>query len=209
VAAGALPLDFEPMEVPFDEAVPLFKARLPAIVAMLQGRELGGLAGDRALQRCAAFPIPVLSAAVSTGAARRAAECGAGILIEGMSTVERVRSICDAYDAAGGLGAKVVIRRVWLGEPRAWAVARQRAVYESYAGVDRLAAADQTITATDPSELADRLHAVRLETGAGALNLRVHLPGISRGDVRLQLSALAEEVLPRLSELWSKARPSA
>jgi alkanesulfonate monooxygenase SsuD/methylene tetrahydromethanopterin reductase-like flavin-dependent oxidoreductase (luciferase family) len=209
VAAGALPLDFEAMEVPFDEAVPLFKARLPTIVAMLQGRELGGLAGDRALQRCATFPIPVLSAAVSTGAARRAAECGAGILIEGMSTVDRVRSICDAYDDAGGLEAKVVIRRVWLGEPRAWAVARQRAVYESYAGADRLAAADQTITTTDPSELADRLHAVRLETGAGALNLRVHLPGISRGDVRLQLDALAEEVLPRLSALWSNGRPSA
>ncbi len=205
VAAGALPLDFEAMGVPLEEAVSLFKTRLPTIVAMLQGRELGGLQGDPALRRCADSPIPVLSAAVSTGAARRAAGCGAGILTEGMSTVERVRSICDAYAAAGGTGPKVVIRRVWLGEPRAEAVARQRAVYGSYAGERTLAAPDQTVTATEASALAERLHAIGLATGADALNLRVHLPGITRADVRRQLTSLAEEVLPRLAELRAKS----
>jgi len=74
VAAGALPLDFEAMGVPFEEAVPLFKTRLSPIVDMLRGRNLGVLEGDQALQRCAESPVSVLSAAASTAAARRAAE---------------------------------------------------------------------------------------------------------------------------------------
>ena len=104
VAAGALPLDFEAMGVPFEAAVPLFKTRLPEVVDLLRGRNLGVLKGDRALQGCIASPIPVLSAAASMAAARRAAGCGAGILTEGMSSPKRLRSICDAYDAAGRHG---------------------------------------------------------------------------------------------------------
>ena len=87
VAAGALPLDFEAMGVPFAEAVPLFKERLPRIVQMLQGRDLGQLEHDPALEQCTETPIPVLEAASSRTAARRAAACGAGILTEGMSAV--------------------------------------------------------------------------------------------------------------------------
>jgi alkanesulfonate monooxygenase SsuD/methylene tetrahydromethanopterin reductase-like flavin-dependent oxidoreductase (luciferase family) len=204
VAAGALPLDFEAMGVPLSEAVPLFKAELPRIVDMLRGQDLRGLEGDRAFQRCAISPIPVLSAAASTTAARRAARCGAGILTEGMSTVERLTSLCQAFDDAGGTGSKVVIRRVWIGEPKAELVAQQRAVYESYSSGSRPFADDQTVTTTDPAEMAERLHATCLAIGADAINLRVHLPGITTAEVRDQIQRLAGEVLPLLRGLWAQ-----
>ena len=78
-------------------------------------------------------PFPVLSAAVSTTAATRAARCGAGILLEGMSSPERFAALTRAFDEADGQGAKVLIRRVWLGRSQSDLIEAQRAVYESYA----------------------------------------------------------------------------
>jgi alkanesulfonate monooxygenase SsuD/methylene tetrahydromethanopterin reductase-like flavin-dependent oxidoreductase (luciferase family) len=199
VCAGALPLDFEAMDVPLSEAVPRFKKALPEIVDMLGGRNLRGLDGDQALQLGVAAPIPVLSAAASTTAARRAAGCGAGILMEGMSTVERLTSFCAAYDEAGGTQSKVLIRRVWLGEPLTELVEKQRAVYQSYSSGGSFPA-DQTVTTTDPAAMAETLHQTMLEVGADAINLRIHLPGIHAGDARRQITALADDVVPRLRQ---------
>jgi len=204
VAAGALPLDFEAMGVDPADAVPLFTDGLPRIVGMLAGRDLGRLEGDRALQACARAPVPVLSAAASPAAARRAAGCGAGMLSEGMSDVGRLRRICDAYDTAGGNGPKVIIRRVWLGPPPTTQIERQRGVYDSYAGAGPSFGDDQTIAADDPGELAQRIHGAWLASGADAVNLRVHLPGITPQAIRRQIAGLAEEVLPRLRQLWDR-----
>lgn len=204
VAAGALPLDFEAMDVPLEDAVPRFKAALPRIVEMLHGRDLRQLAGDRALQACATSPVPVLSAAASPAAARRAADCGAGILSEGMSDVGRLRRICDAYDAAGGDQPKVIIRRVWLGRPPTTLIERQRGVYDSYSGAHAAFADDQTITADDPSGLAQRIHTIWRSSGADAVNLRVHLPGVPASEIRGQIGVLADEVLPPLREMWER-----
>jgi alkanesulfonate monooxygenase SsuD/methylene tetrahydromethanopterin reductase-like flavin-dependent oxidoreductase (luciferase family) len=203
VAAGALELDFVEMGLQLDDAVPFFKRDLPRVVAMLRGDDLGGLAGDKALAARKADPIPVLSAAMSPTAARRAAGCGAGILLEAMSTVSRQRQLCEAFDAAGGGGSKVLIRRVWLGELPIEAVEQQRRVYESYStgSVQQHFAEDQTITSRDPAEVAERLAAVLREVGADALNLRVHLPGVAAHDARDQIEGLAHEVLPRLRDL--------
>jgi alkanesulfonate monooxygenase SsuD/methylene tetrahydromethanopterin reductase-like flavin-dependent oxidoreductase (luciferase family) len=204
VAAGALPLDFAAMEVELADAVALFKVRLPRVVQMLQGRDLHDLEGDRALQWCARSPIPVLSAAASPGAARRAADCGAGILTEGMSSTPQLRGICDSYTAAGGSHPKVAIRRAWIGEPRSELIGRQRAVYDSYTGDAHHFADDQTIAARYPDELAERLYAAWRAIGADAINLRVHLPGISPAEVRQQVSVLAEQVLPLLRNRWAR-----
>jgi alkanesulfonate monooxygenase SsuD/methylene tetrahydromethanopterin reductase-like flavin-dependent oxidoreductase (luciferase family) len=198
VCAGALPLDFEAMDIPLSEAVPRFKAALPEIVDMLRGRNLRGLDGDQALQLGAATPIPVLSAAASTTAARRAAGCGAGILMEGMSTVEKLSSFCAAYDEAGGDQSKMLIRRVWLGQPQTDLVERQRQVYQSYSS--GTFAADQTLTTTDPAAMAEALHQTMVDVGADAINLRVHLPGISADDARHQIVALGEHVVPQLRD---------
>jgi alkanesulfonate monooxygenase SsuD/methylene tetrahydromethanopterin reductase-like flavin-dependent oxidoreductase (luciferase family) len=204
VAAGALPLDFEAMGLDLADAVPRFTAELPRIVDMLGGRDLRQLDGDRALQACAQAPVPVLSAAASPGAARRAARCGAGILCEGMSDVERLRRICDAYDAAGGAQTKVVIRRVWLGPPPTTLIERQRGVYDSYAASGTAFADDQTISADDPDELAERIHAAWRASGADAVNVRVHLPGVTPSDIRRQITVLGNEVLPLVRQRWDQ-----
>jgi alkanesulfonate monooxygenase SsuD/methylene tetrahydromethanopterin reductase-like flavin-dependent oxidoreductase (luciferase family) len=200
VAAGALPRDFEVMGVPMTEAVDRFKTELPRLVNMLAGRDLGEVRDDPALRAAAEQPVAVLSAAASTGAARRAARSGAGLLLEGMSAPERLARICAAFTESGGTQPKVLIRRVWLGQPDGTLVARQREVYDGYASTSTSNSFgdDQTVSANDPAELSERLLAALLASGADALNLRVHLPGMSATDIRHQINRLGDEVVPRL-----------
>ena len=66
-AAGALPVDFELAEVPFDEIVERFKTALPKIVDALRGHDPGPLGTDRAIRRLAADPMPIVVAAQSAG----------------------------------------------------------------------------------------------------------------------------------------------
>jgi alkanesulfonate monooxygenase SsuD/methylene tetrahydromethanopterin reductase-like flavin-dependent oxidoreductase (luciferase family) len=205
VAAGALPLDFDVARIPQGEAAERFKSELPRLVAMLRGQELGDLEGDPALLSCRDEPVPVLSAAVSVAAAVRAARCGAGILMEGMSEPSRLAGLTRAFSDAGGTGAKVLIRRVWLGHVSDRLVTKQRAVYESYAGRGSAFGEDQTFASHDPVDLAERLAAVTEEVGADALNLRVQLPGMTREEVREQIVAVGTTVVARLKESWPRA----
>lgn len=202
VAAGALPLDFEVVRLDPADAVRVFKSELPRLVAMLRGEDLDQLAGDPALSACRSNPVPVLSAAVSAAAATRAAMCGAGILMEGMSSPDRLVALTDAFDQAGGNGSKVLIRRVWLGDVPADLVRRQRAVYDSYAGTAAEFGDDETIGSTEPDEVVARLSEVAKVTGVDALNLRVHLPGMAPDAVRQQIERLGTEVVGPLKDTW-------
>jgi hypothetical protein len=205
VAAGALPLDYEAAGVDQAASVGRFKAELPRLVAMLRGEDLGPVDGDPALQACRRYPVPVLSAAVSVAATVRAARCGAGILMEGMSTPARLARLTAAFTDGGGTSARVLIRRVWLGRPREALVAQQRSVYESYAGAAGEAGAfgdDQTIAADDATEVAERLADAVIDAGADALNLRVQLPGMTPDEVRDQIVRIGSSVLPPLRARW-------
>jgi alkanesulfonate monooxygenase SsuD/methylene tetrahydromethanopterin reductase-like flavin-dependent oxidoreductase (luciferase family) len=202
VAAGALPLDFDVAGVDQSAAVGMFKSELPRVVAMLRGEDLGDLEGDPALLACRLDPVPVLSAAVSVVAAVRAARCGAGILMEGMSAPRRLARLTAAFAGAGGRGATVLIRRVWLGRVPARLVARQRAVYESYAGRGRTFDEDQTIVADEPAEMVERLATTMRDVGADALNLRVQLPGMAPEEVREQIARIGTTVVGPLQERW-------
>ncbi len=201
VASGALPLDFEVAGVPAGDAPDIFKTALPRVVALLRGEGLGDLAGDPALRACRDDPVPVLSAAVSNAAARRAAACGAGILMEGMSGPDRLGALTRTFVEAGGTGATVAIRRVAVGALRSDLVRRQRAVYDSYSGPTPFGD-DQTIASTDPAEVVDRLADLVAATGIGALNLRVQLPGMTPEDVRAQIELLGAEVVGPLKLRW-------
>ena len=202
VAIGALPLDFEAAGVDPDGAVDSFKAELPRLVAMLRGEDLGPVADDPALRACRDHPVPVLSAAVSLGAARRAARCGAGILLEGMSDASRLARVTRAFDEAGGTGSKVLIRRVWLGTVPSDLVRRQRAVYDGYAGSGSRFGADETVASEDATEIVDRLVELVRTTGVDALNLRVQLPGMAPEAVRAQIDAVGSEVVDRVRAAW-------
>lgn len=208
VAAGALPLDFEVAGVSQFDAVDRYKSELPRLIAMLRGERLEGLEGDPALRACRRNPVPVLSAAVSVAAAIRAAECGAGILMEGMSPPGRLARLTRAYAEAGGLGSKVLIRRVWLGRVSTGLVASQRAVYDSYSGSGQAFGADQTIASEDPTELAGMIIAAVQEAGADALNLRVQLPGMSPEEVSEQIASIGSTVVGRMRERWTPPTPS-
>jgi alkanesulfonate monooxygenase SsuD/methylene tetrahydromethanopterin reductase-like flavin-dependent oxidoreductase (luciferase family) len=202
VAAGALPLDFDIAGIGRKEASPIFKAELPRLVAMLRGENLGELASDPALAACRRTPVPVLSAAVSVAAATRAAMCGAGILMEGMSNPDRLATLTQAFDRASGIGSKVLIRRVWLGGAETELIRRQRAVYDSYSGAATAFGDDQTIAANDPSEVVERLRGVIEATRIDALNLRVHLPGIPPHAIREQIELLGSQVVRPLKDRW-------
>jgi alkanesulfonate monooxygenase SsuD/methylene tetrahydromethanopterin reductase-like flavin-dependent oxidoreductase (luciferase family) len=198
VGSGAMALDFEVMGLDVANAATMFKAELPRIVEMLRGEALGGLAGDRALQDCAAHPIPVLSAAVSVTAARRAARCGAGLILEGMSGPDRIAELCAAFADTGGTLPKVLVRRVWLGPPQAQLVEQQRRFYQANRQDSAPMPADQTISVADGSDMAAILADLLQSTGADALNLRIHLPGIPAAAVREQIAGLVSDVLPAL-----------
>jgi alkanesulfonate monooxygenase SsuD/methylene tetrahydromethanopterin reductase-like flavin-dependent oxidoreductase (luciferase family) len=202
VAAGALPLDFEIAGVKQADSIELFKSELPRLVTMLRGHGLGQLEGDPALLACRQNPVQVLSAAVSATAATRAARCGAGVLLEGMSHPARLAKLTRAFDEADGQGSKVLIRRVWLGRSHSDLIDAQRAVYESYAAPARSFGEDQTIVTDDPEEMVSRLAAVLSEVGADALNLRVQLPGMAHEHVREQIERIGTTVVHPLKRLW-------
>ncbi len=198
VGPGSLTLDFDAMDVDQSGAVDSFRRDLPRLTAMLAGADLGVLAEDRALSALVDRPIPVLSTAMSPGAARRAAAAGAGVLFDGGSAPDRVRELTGAYRAAGGEGARVLIRRVWLGEPPRTAFATQFDIYRSYSPQTALShwRGDGWICGDDPAALAHELvDAVRV-TDATCLNLRIHAVGIEPAAARAQITALGTEVVP-------------
>ena len=200
VAAGALAVDFEIMDIPMDDLTARFARGLELVTTALRGALDGPLAADPAIALCRDHPIPVLSAAASVTAARRAARAGAGLLFDSLVTPARVRVLVDAYRDAGGRGSCVLVRRAWLGEPRRAEVDRQIDVYRGYAPTHAPEhwGTDEMIVAPTAEEVAVGLLDARSEAGADALNLRVHVPGVSVDAARDQIVRLGDEVLPLL-----------
>jgi len=202
LAAGALPADFEIMGSHMNDLTDRFATALAEVASVLGGGEAGALAGDPAIARLAEHPIPVLSAAGSVTAARRAAANGVGLVFDSLTTPERCRELVDAYRAAGGAAPCVLIRRAWVGEPPARQTAQQLDTYRSYApsgaaanwGTDEMAASEH------PEAVAERLVAAATTAGVDALNLRVHVPGVAPADVRAQIKCLGADVIPRIRD---------
>ena len=204
-ASGALPVDFELAEVPFDEIGARFKQALPKVVAALRGEADGPLADDRAIAACAHHPVPMVAAAQSRAAVRRAAGLGLGILYDSLQATDHVRELSEAYDEAGGTGPKILIRRVWIGGPPGEAVDNQLDLYRSYTAQGTMARWDQganTVLAADGAEAAQQLHAEMAATGANTLNVRIHVVGLSPDYIREQLDC-HRELVERLRPLIS------
>jgi alkanesulfonate monooxygenase SsuD/methylene tetrahydromethanopterin reductase-like flavin-dependent oxidoreductase (luciferase family) len=198
VAAGALRVDFEMMDATMDDLAARFGRALDTVTAALRGAGDGPIAADPAIARCASSPVPVLSAAASVTAARRAAHAGAGLLFDSLVTPARVRGLVDAYREAGGNGTRVLIRRAWLGEPPQADVDRQVDVYRSYAPANALPhwGANEMVIGSSANEVAGELVEAMRAAGADALNVRVHVPGVTAHAARAQIASIGEEVLP-------------
>jgi len=192
VAAGSLEDDFAIMEATKDAA--RFGQSLGRLTGMLSGRDPGLLDRDPAIVRCADHPVPVLSAAMSPAAVRRAAAARAGMVFESLSTVERCRVLADAYREAGGTGSVVLIRRVWVGPRPTAKQDRALDLYSTYAVPAAQAHwhGDQSLAAEDPAELAAMVEDARQAAGADALNLRVHVPGVTAAEAREQIVAMGD-----------------
>jgi alkanesulfonate monooxygenase SsuD/methylene tetrahydromethanopterin reductase-like flavin-dependent oxidoreductase (luciferase family) len=196
VAAGALPDDFEIMNVAMTDLTARFTDGLETVVALLSGGDAGKLADDAAIQQCVDHPIPVLSAAMGFTAARRAAMSGAGLLFDSLSAPTRIRSLVDAFRKAGGTGSCIIIRRVWLGPPPSELAERQLDIYRSYAPAKAKShwEGDQLIGSDDTTAVAETLAAVMDESGVNGLNLRIHMPGVAPEVAREQIARLGEVV---------------
>jgi alkanesulfonate monooxygenase SsuD/methylene tetrahydromethanopterin reductase-like flavin-dependent oxidoreductase (luciferase family) len=198
VAAGSLEDDFTIMGTNKDNLVARFAEGLNAVTAALSGRDGGSIAGDIAIKRCAQHPVPVVSAAMSLAAVRRAAVAGAGLLYAGVSSHAHCREMTDAYRAAGGTGPVVLVRRVAVGEGDSAAHGKQVELYRSYTSTASQAkwTANQLTDGT-PETVAESLKADMAATGADSLNLRVHVPGVSPAAALGHIAGL-EQVLTML-----------
>src|SRR5262249_35801008 len=200
VAAGALKDDFEIMGLPMDGRAARFSAELEELVGVLHGGDPRGLAGDAAIKACAEQPVPIVSAAMSPTAARRAARHGIGILFDSLSTPERCRELSDVYRAAGGVGPCLLIRRAWVGEPPAEGVARQLDAYRSYAplAVQAHWEGEQLVTSMSSREVAAGLADAAHRAGVDAVNVRIHVAGVTPEAAREQIVRLGDDVVSSL-----------
>jgi alkanesulfonate monooxygenase SsuD/methylene tetrahydromethanopterin reductase-like flavin-dependent oxidoreductase (luciferase family) len=202
LAAGALAQDFELMDLDMRDLTARFSRSLERVCALLRGETDDALAGDAAIARCREHPIPVLSAAASATAARRAARLGAGIILDSLATVTRCRALADAYRTAGGAETVVLVRRAWLGAPPRDLFDRQVQVYRGYAAATASTAwgADEMLVDTDGEALAARIAHVVRDAGADACNVRIHVPGVDAAQARAQIVRLGDEVVPALRD---------
>jgi alkanesulfonate monooxygenase SsuD/methylene tetrahydromethanopterin reductase-like flavin-dependent oxidoreductase (luciferase family) len=193
VASGSLDSDFEIMGLTKDDLTARFAAGLRVVADGLCGTASGALANDQAVQRCVEHPVPVLSAAMSVAAVRRAGEAGVGLLFDSLTDTARCRELIDAFREAGGTAPVVLIRRVWVGEGPTGSHRDQVGVYAGYASTAAQTHWDSAAMITGAAtEIAARLNDALEATGADALNLRVHAPGLDVGAVDDQIAALAD-----------------
>jgi alkanesulfonate monooxygenase SsuD/methylene tetrahydromethanopterin reductase-like flavin-dependent oxidoreductase (luciferase family) len=209
VAAGSLEGDFTIMGLTKDDLTARFATGLSLVAGVLAGTDPGLLAGDPAVARCKQDPVPVVSAAMSDAAVRRAAGLGVGLLFDSLSTPERIRALTDTYRDAGGDRPCVLVRRAWVGVPPTEHVDRQLERYRSYAppGAQAHWQGEQLVAAPDATTLAEELAAVTRRAGVDALNLRVHMPGVPPATARDQIAAMGD-VVAALHRSWPDAGPS-
>jgi alkanesulfonate monooxygenase SsuD/methylene tetrahydromethanopterin reductase-like flavin-dependent oxidoreductase (luciferase family) len=191
-AAGALPVDFELAEVPFAEVVSRFKA------ALGRGVHDEPLGRDRAVARLLEHPLPMAVAVQSTAAAQRAARHGLAVLYDSLQGAQRCAELSRAYRDCGGTAATIAIRRIWIGPVPEEEIAAQMKHYRSYApaaAAAQWADEDQTIVAASAHEAADRLGEMLTQSGCNAVNLRVHVKGLTADVVRSQIESLCDQIV--------------
>lgn len=199
--SGGNEADFALVGVPYVERASRFDRELRRVVAILRCRE--GYGEDLAVRDARA--VPVVSAAMSATAARRAAELGIGIIGSSLLDVDRTVALVEAYRRAGGTEPHVVIVRVWLGDPPE---ALMRKALEHYRDASseanvRGGIADVLLSDDDPAALAESVASHAARCRADSLNLRIHVAGLDPLAAREQIEAIGTEVVPRVRARWS------
>jgi alkanesulfonate monooxygenase SsuD/methylene tetrahydromethanopterin reductase-like flavin-dependent oxidoreductase (luciferase family) len=214
VGAGSFPLDFDMADVPLAELFPRYRRALVVLTDALGGRASGPLADDPGVAAVRAGDIPVVAAVQTVTTAERAARLGMGVLYNSLQTVAAVREQNDAYVIAGGTGARILIRRLWLGDPPEANMAVQMSRYHSAAQmheatariVDRWSSDGGLIVAPDGAAAAEELHDTMRQSGCDTVNIRVFLAGLTTAQVQDQIVRHGAETVPRLRALLGRPR---
>lgn len=199
MAIGGLAQDFEMADLAYEDRVARFKVALPLLTEALRGGADEPLSRDPAIAACKANPVPIVSAAQSLGAVRRAARVGIGVIYDSLQTIERMREISDAYAEAGGSATRIAIRRVWIGPPPDAEVEAQMDFYRAYASQSAQAhwgEGQQLVSGANGGEVAEKLLEIADRGGCDAFNLRVHVKGIEPARIEEQIGRLGAETLP-------------
>lgn len=196
VAPGYSATDFAAVGRAFDSRIEDFTAALDSFVGALSAD--GPVGGDAAIAAWAAAPGPILRATNSTAAVRRAATEGLGVVFPGGENVERLGRLAGAYRAAGGGGAVVWIRNLWLGEAADEAVGALERVYRTAApaGMRQQQGFRDPMLTGSTALVADQLIAGLTAVGATSLNVRFFVPGTAQAEVTEQIARFGHEVLP-------------
>ena len=199
--SGGNEADFRVVGVPFEERNERFDRSLRDIVAMLRGND--DAQTDPAIVRARRVGIPLVSAAMSTHAVRRAAELGIGIIGSSLLGEERTRALADRFHARGGTGPHIVIVRVWLGTPPWALIDRQLGEYRhASGGAVSTATEEGLIHSDDAADIASRVVQRLRATSADALNVRVHIAGLDPAVAREQIEVIGRDVLPTVRAEW-------
>ncbi len=209
-ASGSLPVDFEIAGVPHEQAVERFKQALPEVVALLSGRGDGPAAADLAVLRLADNPLPMVTAAQSGAAVRRAASLGVGVLFDSLQAPDVVRRLTDLYRDAGGTGPAVLIRRLWVGEVPTAAFEAQTARYRVYAGERAMSTwgGNELVSGATAAHAAERLADVVERCGCDTVNVRFHAVGLRPTDIIDQLAQHAPGLVAGVREALDGKRRS-
>jgi alkanesulfonate monooxygenase SsuD/methylene tetrahydromethanopterin reductase-like flavin-dependent oxidoreductase (luciferase family) len=205
LASGSLEHDFTVMGLTKDGLTQRFADSLEIVAAALGGQELpeqvAVLSGDPAVAACRQSPVPMVSAAMSNAAVRRAAAYGMGLLLDSLTASERCAEMVARFREYGGTGPVILIRRVWIGEGVGVRQDKQVDVYRTYsseAAQSRWGDNQTQILRGDIDDVVGGLRDALAATGADALNLRLHVPGVTPKEIAQQTEALAP-VLERLN----------
>lgn len=200
LAAGSLEADFEIAGTTKDNLTQRYAQAMASVSGMLLGRDAGALSDDPAIRQCATSPVPVVSAAMSAAACRRAAQAGVGLLFDSLTKVSRCRELVEVYREAGGNGPIALIRRAWPGAGNPGRHQDQLKLYGSYAASTAVEHwSDDQPASGDAASIAHVLVNQAETVRATCLNIRVHAPGMTPGEARDHIAALADVValLPR------------
>lgn len=195
-AAGYNIEDFKAIGMNNENLSQRFAAGLEELSAALSPD--GPLKGDQAVEFWnTARPI-LLAAANSSAAATRAANAGMGMLLIGSDDVAgRSRRVVDAYEEAGGASTVMWIRRAFIGDPPAAAMAELEKAYGAW-DKSKKGGVNDFVTGTS-EDVAEQLAAeLAVLGGSSALNVRVYLPGVSEEETAEQVARFGAEVLPLL-----------
>ncbi len=204
VCRGALPVDFELSGVPFDELFPRYRAGLHELARALRGEAGGPLAREPAIAALRPGDIPLVAATQARRSVQRAARLGLGVLFDSLLSLERTRTLTQAYREAGGTGPCILIRRAWIGPPPTANVEVQMDRYRAAASTRAMAdwsTEDGLVAGDSGDEVAERVHAAMTAAGCDTINLRVFLAGLDPTQVATQIARHGTETLPLLRRL--------